>query len=160
MSLRDRVKQRARPSVVWPLRIDPLDVVEKARTELAEAEDEAAVAEGTGEHPAALGRVTAAREGFAACFEPITLTALSPPAYEALLAEHPGSDGASWGKGFGRALFLACVQGDEMTRDEWAVFLDTEISSGERAQAFNTALSVNIRMPDFELPKDWTSTRS
>jgi hypothetical protein len=159
MSLRDRVKQRARPSVVWPLRIDPLEVVERAQAEVVAAEDEVLVADGTPELGAAKERVKAARQAFAACFEPITLTALTPPEYEALLAEHPGKDGANWGKDFPRALFLACVQG-ELDRDEWAVFLDSEISAGERAQAFNTALAINIRMPDFDLPKDWTSTRS
>jgi hypothetical protein len=165
MSLRDRLKQRSRPSTVWPLRIADLPVVEAARAELARAEDEQRITSigaeaGSAELAAADARLAAARQALAECYEPVELLALDGPAYEALLTEHPAvEEGHSWGPGFPRALFLACVQG-ELDREEWVLALDTQLSHGERVEAYNLALAINIRVPDPGLPKGWTSTPS
>lgn len=165
MSLRERLKQRARPTVVWPLRIASIEDVEAARGELERAEDERRITVVTSEPGApelaeVEQRVKAAREVVAACFEPVELVALAPPEYEALLAEHPGTkDDEVWGPGFARALFLACVQGD-LNAEEWAEFLDTQLSQRERVDAYNLALAVNLRVPDPGLPKGWISTRN
>ncbi|TQS29127.1 hypothetical protein [Microbispora sp. KK1-11] len=165
MSLRDRLKQRSRPSTVWPLRIADLPVVEAARGELARAEDEQRITAisaepGSAELAAADARLAAARQALAECFEPVELVALDAPGYEALLKEHPAvADDQAWGPGFPRALFLACVQG-ELERDEWVLCLDTQLSHGERVEAYNLALAINLRVPDPGLPKGWTSTPS
>ncbi len=167
MTLRERLKQRSRPSTVWPLRIADMDLVEAARAALGQAEDReriTTVAREDGMASDALaGEVAhagrAARQALADCYEPVKLVALAPPEYEALLTEHRATDeDQAWGPGFPRALFLACVQG-ELDREEWIHFLDSQLSQGERVEAYNLALAVNLRVPDPGLPKDWTSTR-
>ncbi|WP_433415024.1 hypothetical protein ACQP1V_36240 [Microtetraspora malaysiensis] len=162
MSLRERLQQRARPSAVWPLRID--DPTE-AREALERAEHELRVAviahtERAPEIAEAEARVAAARAALAACYEPIELVALAPPEFEALAKEHPPTkDDEAWAESFPRALFLACVR-SELTRDEWAVVLDSQLSQGEKTEALNMALQANLRVPDAGLPKDWTSILS
>ncbi|MEV8636512.1 hypothetical protein AB0395_33180 [Streptosporangium sp. NPDC051023] len=163
--LRERLQQRALPLDVWWVRIDPLDVVAKAKEVLEEAEDALRVTqvtaeEGAPELAAAMERVERARVAVAACYEPVTVLALDPTEYEALLKEHPPqTKEAAWGPGFGRALLLEGVQGD-MDRDEWVVWLDSRLSHGERVEAYNLALSVNVRVLDPGIPKGWTVTRS
>ncbi|MGW4426434.1 hypothetical protein [Streptosporangium sp. NPDC004631] len=147
------------------MRIDPLDVVAKAREALEEAEDalrivQVTAEEGTPELVAATERVERARVTVAACYEPVIVVALDPPEYEALLAEHPPKEEkAAWGPGFGRALLLAGVQGD-LDREEWAIFLDSRLSHGEQVEAYNLALAVNIRVLDPGIPKGWMPTPS
>ena len=141
-----------------------------ARAALERAESDLRVArigrdEGDPELEAARERVSEAEALLAACFEPIELQALAPPEVEALLAEHPGTkrgtDGQmeAWGEGFPRALFLACVQGD-MGREEWVLFLDRQLSEGEQSDLFNFGLTLNLRVPDPDLPKGWARTLS
>ncbi len=162
MSLRDRIKQRQPAEETWWLRIATVAEAGAARSALEEAESELRVAEVTGtdqERDRARQRVEATRARAAECFEPVAIQAVGETAYEALLAEHPPTaDGATWGKGFGRALFLAGVQG-EMDREEWLTVL-ADLSQGERADAYNLALAVNVRTLDPGLPKGWTPTNS
>lgn len=165
MSLRERLQRRSLPSDVWWLRIDPVDVVAAAKEDLERAEDDLRLAQVTDEGgpqgvAAAARRVEQARTAVAACYEPVTVLALDPTEYEALLAEHPPrEEKAAWGPGFGRALLLAGVQGD-LDRDEWVVFLDSRLSHGERVEAYNLALGVNIRVLDPGIPKGWMPTPS
>ncbi|MGV9535016.1 hypothetical protein ACWEU6_21850 [Streptosporangium sandarakinum] len=165
MSLRERLQRRALPSDVWWVRIDPLEVVSKAKEALEEAEDALRVVqvtaeEGTSELAAATERVERARTAVAACYEQVTVLALDPAEYEALLTEHPPrEERAAWGPGFGRALLLAGVQGD-LAREEWVVFLDSKLSHGERVEAYNLALAVNVRVLDPGIPKGWMPTLS
>lgn len=163
--LRDRLQRRALPSDIWWLRIDPVDVVAKAKEELEAAEDNLRLVQVTEEDGSqdlatATQRVEQARAVVAACYEPVTVLALDPTEYEALLKEHPPrEEKAVWGPGFGRALLLAGVQGD-MDRDEWTVFLDSKLSHGERIEAYNLALGVNVRVMDHGIPKGWMPTPS
>lgn len=162
MSLRDRIKQRKPAEETWWLRIAPVPEAAAAVRALEEAESEARVAEVTGtekERDEAERRAEAARKAVAACFEPILIHAVQEGAYEPLLKEHPPQkEGAEWGPGFGRALFLAGVQG-EMDREEWIATL-ADLSRGERADAYNLALAANVRTLDPGLPKGWTQTTS
>lgn len=157
MGLRDRLVDRPRPASVCRLKVDDTAAAEQAVDEATDAYRFAQmlVADGKSADVAAAKRkLDKAQAAYDACFEPVTVRALAPPDYEALVAEHPApkdSDNA-FAEDFPRALFLACVEGD-MTREEWETFLDTSASEGERSALHFTALQVNNRPPDESVPK-------
>ncbi len=162
MSLRERLAQREPAREVWWLRIAPVAEVARARVDLEQAEGDLRIAEAVERSAQELAeareRVEGGRAVVAACFEPVEILALDET-YEALLREHPPQqDGAAWGPAFGRALFLAGVQG-ELDREEWVVELG-KLSHGERVDAYNLAIAANVRTLDPGLPKGWTTTRS
>lgn len=165
MSLRERLQQRARPRVVWPLRIEDSsrvmglqDAVEQAEQELRIAT--VAFSDGSAELAAARARVEAARAALVPCYEPVELVALAPPEFEKLAAEHPpGSGEEAWAKTFPRALFLACAP-TELSTEEWEAVLDGELTQGEKIELLNTCLALNMRVPDPALPKGWTTMPS
>lgn len=168
MSLKDQLTTRARPSITEHIEIkDPSE----AKAKLQQALRVLKHAEAKGD-PAEVKRCKAAanRAGkqVEACFAKIILRALKSEAYEALIEEHPptpeqtakaGKNPAErpeWNEDtFYPALFAACAEGD-MTEDDWAGFLEENVSRGERRRLYMAALAVNEneRMPEsMMLPK-------
>jgi hypothetical protein len=155
---RERLLARKRPTADYQLAIE--DDTE-AVAELAAAKEaldraqfrdddraEQAVAE-------AQARLDAAREAVRGCYEPVTLTALPPKEFEALVAEHPPREGhdEKWNtETFPLACFLACVTGDDMTPEDWAAFAADNLAAGEREHLFLTAIGVNARWPSGAVP--------
>lgn len=103
-------------------------------------------------------RLVAARTVVEACYEPVTLTALPPADFEALVAlpEHaprPGEDEKWNAETFPRACFLACVEDDgDMTAQDWDAFTAENISQGERESLFLSAIGLNARWPTGAVP--------
>jgi UDP-N-acetylglucosamine:LPS N-acetylglucosamine transferase len=159
---RERLLARKRPTVDYQLAVvDDADAV----AELAAAKDALATArfrddEGAGQVVTdAEARVEKARKAVEACYEPVTLTALPPVEFEALVAkpEHAPRDGKDerWNaETFPKACFLACVTGDDLTGDEWAEFVDGSLSQGEREALYLAAVSINARWPSGAVPND------
>lgn len=157
MSLRDRLVGRARPSTVCRLKVDDTAAAEQAVDEATDQHRLAQLMVADGKSADVAGakrKLDKAQAAYDACFEPVTVRALAPPDYEALVAEHPAdkdSDNA-FAETLPRALFLACVEGD-MGQDEWEKFLDESASEGERSALYLAALQVNNRPPDESIPK-------
>lgn len=155
MGLRDRLRAKARPVVRHPL-----VVKDQAgpRAALADA-DRALLAarvdhdEDSPEVAEAQRAVEEAQRKVDACVEMLTLRALPPEDFEALVAAHPPQDDEdTWHTAtFRPALLAACVEGD-MTEDDWAEF-EPRCSTGERNALFFAALAVNSRVPDVSVPK-------
>lgn len=165
---RERLLARSRPSVVHHLKVDDDGA---AQAELAAAKEALETAhfrvdEGAGQAVAdAEARLAKARQAVQACYEPVTITALPPTAFERLAGEHPPAEDKKkdpqtgvlpWGETFPRALFLACVPRgeEELTVEEWEELLDGGVSQGEREALFNAALEVNARWPSGAVPND------
>lgn len=163
MSLRERLKARARPSAPFHLRMADDS---EAKTALAKAEMELrrtiiADGEGTDEAAAAEQKVADAREQVRACYEELTLTALPPEDLEALIAEHPPTkdqreqDGdATWNEDtFRPALLAATVEGD-VSEEDWADMYQTgQLNLGEFRRLYFACLDVNNRTSDPHLGK-------
>lgn len=159
---RDRFLGRKLPSVPYYLAVE--DDTE-AREELAAAKEALEVAQLRDDDRAdqaatdAQARLEKARKAVEACYESITLTAMVPAEFEALVAkpEHLPRDGHDerWNADtFPPAAFLASVSTDDLTADEWAEFTSSHLSQGERTHLFMTAVGLNARWPDGAIPKD------
>ena len=146
MSLRERLRERSRPTTTFPLRIDD-DT--QARRELAEA---VAGGEDTAEAQAKVD----------ACYETLHITALAPDDMEALIAAHPPTEeqrkrDAQWNSAtFVPALFTACIQSD-VTEEDWAEYtVKGPMTVGEVSALFDTVMAVNYRTPDPNMGKGST----
>lgn len=159
---RERLLARKRPTAVYQLAV--ADDTE-AKAELEAAKDALEVAKFRKDDSAeqavadAEERLEAAREAVEACYEPVTLVAMPPTEFEALIAEHPAREGEeeAWNSDtFPRAVFLACVQSgeDDPTAEEWAELVDRSLSQGERTALLMAALTVNARWPSGTVPND------
>lgn len=154
---RERLLNRSLPTDVHQLRVED-DAA--AQAELVAARGQLELApfrpEGADEAVAAAEkRVAAARRAVEACYEPVTLRALRPKAFEALVAEHPPTEeGKAWGPTFPRALFLACAPTgeDDPSQEEWESILEDGLSHGEKEALFQRALEVNARWPSGAVP--------
>ena len=157
---RERFLARRRPTVDYQLAVlDDTDAV----AELAAAKDAVDTArfrEDDGAEQAvadAEGRLQRARTAVEECYEPVTLTALPPVEFEALVAkpEYAPRDGKGekWNADtFPRACFLACVDTSGLSTQEWAEFVDGSLSQGEREALFMTAVGINARWPSGAVP--------
>jgi hypothetical protein len=155
---RARLLARKRPSIVYQLAVvDDTDAV----TELAEAKDALDRAELRLDDTAgqavtdAEKRLAAARRAVEACYEPVTLTAMDPAAFEALVAEHPGREGKDerWNDAtFPLACFRACVDTSDLSADEWAELLTTSVSQAEQVALYAVAIAANARWPSGSIP--------
>lgn len=164
-SLRERLRNKRRPSAPCRLRIDDTAPAQRALEEavvalrLAQAGDsDAETLEG---HRQAVREARAALEG---CYEPITLLALPPADLEALIAAHPprkdDDNDVEWNNAsFPRALFLACVQGD-LSSEEWETILAESCSDGEVNALEQAAIAINVRAPEGTVPKGLIETLS
>jgi hypothetical protein len=157
---RERFLARRRPTVDYQLAVvDDTD----ALAELAAAKEALDAArfrddDGAGQAVAdAEKRVAKARRALEACYEPVTLTALPPVEFEALVAKpeyapREGQDEKWNADTFPRACFLACVDTSDLTTEEWAEFVDSSLSQGERESLFLTAVGLNARWPSGSIP--------
>jgi hypothetical protein len=157
---RERLLARRRPTTIHQLAVED-DVVAVAELGAAkDAVDTARFRSDDGAQQAvtdAEKRLKAARAAVEACYEPVTLTALPPAEFEALIAkpEFAARDGKEerWNADtFPRACFLACVDTSDLTADEWAGFVDGSLSQGEREALFLAAVGVNARWPSGAVP--------
>jgi hypothetical protein len=157
---RERLLARRRPSTVYQFAVE--DDAE-AVAELNAAKDAHNTAEFRTDDDAeqavteAGKRLTKARRAVEACYEPVTLTALPPAEFEALIAkpQHAPREGKSeqWNPDtFPRACFLACVDTADLSADEWEAFIDGSLSQGERDALFLAAVGVNARWPSGSIP--------
>lgn len=160
MGLRDRLRARQLPTASVRLPLDPVAYAAAEReVESATWALEEARARGSVDVAELRARVAAAREAFDACeFETVTVRALPPSEWEALLDEHPPNDeqraaGAQWNlASFRPALLAASVvpaDGDEPSAaEEWEQFAkDGTLSAGELNGLFNAAVNLNLRVP-------------
>lgn len=147
MGLKDRLATRQRPTVTYSLRIDD-DT--RPRSELA-----AAQADGDE------GRIVAAQLAVEACYEQLTITALSPLDMEELIQAHQPTDELRKRNAnvlfnpatFVPALFAACVDSD-VDEESWAEYTSRgPMTPGETNSLFNAVWGVNYREPDPALPK-------
>lgn len=162
MSLRERLLGRPRPMATYPLRIDDdteaRKSVEQARTLLRILQMQGETAEETAVRKATKD-LAKAEAALAACYEKVTLRAMPPEDFEALIGEHKpreGSEDQVWNLDtFPRACLLACVDSD-LTEAEWQQVMKEVLSQAELGELANAAIRVNVRVPDSTLPKDWT----
>lgn len=158
-SLRDRLRARPRPTLPYEL---PVGDVAAARQAVARAEDALRAArfrsDDGAEQAVAAAReaLTGAEAALKACYETVTLTALPPADFEALVALHPPREGTSdeaWNvDSFPRACFLACAPVD-LSEAEWESVLAENLSIAERAELYSVAIAVNVRVVTGALPK-------
>lgn len=157
MTQADRLRGRKRPVSIYHLLVEEDDTAARAAVssasealELAQLRADDGAPQAVKDAQKALDK---AQRALDACYEPIPIRALSPKAFEALVAEHPSKDkDQAWAETFPRALFLACVEGD-LTEQEWNAFLDDQCSQGERLALHQEALNVNARWPSGAIPK-------
>lgn len=154
MTLRERLQQKARPSRVFPLRVE----------DDSEALEALAAAEQAGDED----RVKVARAALDACYEWLQITALSPAEWEQLIKAHPPTeeqvkaDGKAWcnDRTFMPALLSACIDGEE-TAEDWAEFLHSgPVSPGEVGELTSAVWMINDRSPGPWLGKGSTQTGS
>lgn len=158
----DRLRSRALPTDTYWLQVEPTDVPGRALAEAREALQMRILTDASADTvDDARQAVRDAEEALKACYEPITVTAMEPPAWEALVAAHPprkDTDDDVWNTStLPREAFLACAP-TEWSRDEWAEYLDHKLSPAEREGLYLTAVGVNARVPDPTVPKGWTMT--
>ena len=158
---RERLLARKRPTVDYQLAVeDEADAVAELNA-AKEALDQARFRDDDGAEQAiadAEARLDAARAAVDACYEPATLTALSPADFEAMIArpEYAPRDGKEekWnGDTFPAAIFLACVDtSGDMSAEDWATLVTENVSAGERESLYLVAIGVNARWPTGSIP--------
>lgn len=171
--LRDRLLARERPTTTVPLRVqDDTDArrrLEDADRTLEEAQHAATSPSAQAVRKARQAR-DAAQKALDDCYADITVRAMPPEDFEALVAAHPPvapADGEdvpedeqdAWNdETFPRPCFLASVVlEDDMTIEDWETFLDRNVSDAERVMLFNAAQLINVRTVDqIQVPKGWT----
>jgi hypothetical protein len=157
-----RLRTRKLATTVYHLRaVDPEEEA-AARAAVAEArealtatayrhdEDAAAAIE------QAEADLAAAQEKLAACYEPVTISAVPPAEFERLAADHPtreGKDEPYDMPALAEALFIAGVQGD-LTTEQWREEVFPQLTNGERTGITTAALLVNSRGIGGGIPKD------
>lgn len=157
---RERLLARKRPSAVYQLAVvDDAD----AAAELAAAKEALDVARFRDDADAGRAVVDAdkrldkARKAVQACYEPVTLRALPPVEFEALIAkpENQPRDGKDerWNEDvFPLACFLATVEAGDLSVEEWSDFVTTSLSQGEATALYAVAIGVNARWPSGAVP--------
>lgn len=162
-SLRDRLKNRPRPTVDCQLRVEdikhPTKVLEDANINYRMAQ----MRNSDPDTVESLRKdVDVAQRKLDSCYLTLTLTALKPSDFEALIAQHPareGTEDATWNTDtFPKACFMACAPTD-LSPEEWDDFLEDNCSDGEREALYHAALVVNVRAPERTVPKDLTRTQ-
>ncbi len=160
MDLFDRLAAKPRPSLPYPVRVEDTTAAQQA---VSDAQGELLMSLGGEREEAARQRLADARAALGGCFQVITLTALPPEDFEALVDKHEpreGTDDEAWNADtFPRAAFYACVPPG---RDEawWADWLRRTCSDGEQTDMFNAAVAINVRSVSPTLPKGWTEILS
>lgn len=156
MSLREKLLNRQRPSVTYPLQVR--DTAEAAkRVEEARGAVRLTQLRGDAQQVAKAKReLKQAEKALDDCHVEIVIRALPPAEFEELVKAHPprkDTDDEAWNiETFPRACFLACVEGD-MSEQDWDRFVEENCSQGERESLRLAALAVNTRIPDPSVPK-------
>jgi hypothetical protein len=147
VGLKDRLATRPRPTTTFPLRIDD-DRVARLELTAAEADEDE-------------DRIVAARLAVDACYEQLTITALSPVAMEELREAHPPTEEQRKKHGalfnpttFVPALLAACVDSD-VSEEDWAEYTTTgAMTPGEVNALFAAAWELHYATaPSPDLPK-------
>lgn len=157
---RERLLARRRPTIDYQLAVvdDTEAVAElaaaKEALDVARFRDDEGAEQAVTDAEARLGK---ARSAVEACYEPVTLTALPPTDFEALVAKpeyapREGKDERWNAETFPRAVFLACVDTGDLTTEEWVELVDVSLSQGERESLFLTAVGLNARWPSGSIP--------
>ena len=157
---RERLLARKRPSFRYQLAVvDDTDAIAEMLA-AKEVLDTAGYRTDDGAEQAVAAaetRLEKARTAVEACYETVTLTAMPPVDFEKLLAkpEYAARDGKDekWNQDtFPPAVFLACVDDDELTSEEWATFTTENLAKGERESLFLAAVGINARWPSGAVP--------
>jgi hypothetical protein len=167
MGLGDRLRARTPPTETVRLPHDPAQYAHAERDlEAARWALEDARARGYTDLSALRERVDTAAAQLEACdCEVVTLRALSPAEWEALVDLHPATEGqdkagAMWHTAtFRPALLAACVvaaEGEEpLSEADWDVLVkDGSLAPGELNTLFNAAVNINLRVPPSAVGKD------
>jgi hypothetical protein len=175
MGLREILPSRGLPETTYPIRAVTSAVLADAEAELSAARTALAVAEGAKRVSTAhRDRVSAAEDAVAACYHVLTVRALPPAEYEALVAEHAPGDDADGKRrmAFNQAtlmpaLLAVCVFDgpDEaepaLSEGEWREQIAKGSgSAGETGALFATVWAINDRSPDVNIPKGSTQTHN
>ncbi|HEU4752296.1 MAG TPA: hypothetical protein VFU47_04235 [Armatimonadota bacterium] len=159
----DRLRTKSLPTDTYWLQVEPTEIPGRLLAEAREALQVKLLTDADRDAvDAARQAVKDAEDALKACYEPITVTAMEPPAWEALVTAHPPRkdhpDDEVWNVDtLPREAFLACAP-KEWSREEWVEFLDRRCSPAEREGLYSTAVFVNARIPDPTVPKGWTVT--
>lgn len=166
-SQRDRLMNRTLPSVTQAIAIDDPTSALRALSHADRVHQHAVRSGDAAEIKRTKAALTRAQKKHDACFEQLTIRALRPKMYEALIAEHPPTreqtatataphEAPQWNRDtFRPALLAACVEGD-MTAEDWAAWLEEHSSRGEGDKLFVVTLALNEaeRLPEsVMLPK-------
>lgn len=156
-----RLLRRKPPSVVHHLRAVEPQIERAARGAVLVARERRDMAEFSlsDDQATQLAQAQAdldtANAALADCYEPVTIRALPPAEYEALIARHPAREGEDEPYDpatFGPELFYACVQG-ELTRQQWQEEIVPQLSQAEWLELLGAALTVNARFTGGDIPK-------
>ncbi|MFC9085361.1 hypothetical protein [Nocardiopsis dassonvillei] len=165
MSLKDKLRGRARPTLSHRLRIASTEETTAAEAAVATARRMLTIWEAQASPDEE--RIEQARQALAEaeavrdeCYVTVTVQALKPEDFEALYDVYPPSDSKDpkekkeAEEAYLRALFLECVQGD-MTREDWEDVLTEDVSAGERNELYDLGAAVNgrSRIPNGQIPK-------
>lgn len=166
MGLADRLKARRPPTEIVRLPIDPTEYARAERDlESATWALEEARARGSVDVADLQARVDFARTVLEACeFEEVTLQALRPAEWDALIDLHPPTDeqratGAQWNVVTMRPALLAAAvvpaEGDApLSESDWEQLAKASgLASGELTALFNAAVSLNVRVPSSAVGK-------
>lgn len=187
-SQRDRLLGRPRPSVRYPLLVDP-EGAEALRPDLEAAQRalrHAIMREDDDAKRRAERRLKAVRDRLERCYEMVLLQALPPDELEALGAAHPptaeqmdaarrerdeaqrrNEEPPPWpvvnDATYYPELLARCAVEAGMTADDWTKLLSERVSEGERRGLRMAVMSVNASERAAEamvLPKGWMTTNS
>lgn len=167
MGLGDRLRARKPPTETVRLPHDPAQYAQAERDlEAARWALEDARTRGYQDLSALRERVAAAQVTLDGCgCEQVTLQALSPAEWEALVDLHPATEGqdkagAMWHTAtFRPALLAACMvpaDGEApLSETDWDVLAkDGALAPGELNTLFNAAVNINLRVPAVATGKD------
>lgn len=160
-SLRERLANKARRSVAHTFVLEDVAEEEAALRSarglkfIAETKSDA---DAVKTHDAAIKR---AEKALRAKTETVTLLAMRPDDFEALLDAHPATDGQKEKDSESiydydsllPALLVESVQDSDMSEQDWATVLRENMSHGEWAEVRDKLLDLNGRAPDLDLPK-------
>jgi hypothetical protein len=167
MGLGDRLRSRKPPTDTVRLPHDPAQYAQAERDlEGARWALEDARSRGYQDLSVLRERVDTAQSRLDGCeCELVTLRALSPAEWEALVDLHPATDeqskvGASWNTTTFRPALLAAVVvpadgEDPMSEADWDLLVkDGGLAPGELNTLFNSAVNINLRTPSAAAGKD------
>lgn len=170
MSLREKLRAKPPRTAVHPMVLGDTAEAEAALRAarvariVAQSQEKPDAKKRSPKLTAAIAAEEAAAAELGKLAEPVTVHAVPPADWEALVAAHPPGEGvdAEWDEvTFRPAAVAACVDSD-MTEEDWAEFFASDrCSVGERDALWIVVLALNLRAPELsQLPKDWTPTKS